>query len=214
MVKTRSEPKQVMDMQAVKLLRAVIGSMVFVLSLLVFYYIHTRFFRVDVVFFGALFDVAVVTVFTSVMLLTLRFFSVLNMFEKFQLILIWLMLGYIYAISVPTVIDRSLSFYMLEKMQQRGGGIRLDRFEEIFTKEYSREHQLVAVRLTEQQASGTVTISNGCVSLTRRGQYLADFSRLFRKHMLPKRRLLMGKYTDELTNTFRENTGGSSDGCQ
>lgn len=203
-----------MGLPVMKPFKALVGSAIFLVSLLCVYYAHIRFGTVDVVFYSALFDVGIATAFTAILLFKIKYFASFNSFEKYLLTVTFLMLGYIYAISVPTVIDRSLSFYILEKMQQRGGAIRLDRFEEIFTKEYSREHALVAVRLTEQQASGTVTISNGCVSLTRRGQYLADFSRLFRKHMLPKRRLLMGKYTDDLTKTFRENTGGSSDGCQ
>lgn len=203
-----------MGVQGLKPLRALLGSAIFLLSLLGFYYVHVRFFRVDVVFYSALFDAAAATAFTAGVLLRLRYFSVFNGFEKLQLAIIWLALGYIYALSVPTVIDRSLSFYMLEKMQQRGGGIRLDRFEDIFTREYSREHQLVAVRLTEQQASGTVVIGNGCVKLTERGQRLASFSRLFRKYLLPRQRLLMGKYTDQLTDPFSQSGDGRSDSCQ
>ncbi|WP_216074005.1 hypothetical protein, partial [Acinetobacter baumannii] len=75
--------------------------------------------------------------------------------ELIQLAAIWLLGGYVFAISVPTVIDRSLSFYILEKLQQRGGGIREDAFRQVFTEEYVREHHLVEVRLTEQLQSGT-----------------------------------------------------------
>jgi hypothetical protein len=202
-----------MGIQGLKTIKAVVGSTIFVLCLLLFYFVHVRFFRVDVVFFSALFDVVLAAA-AAGLLLALRYFSVFNVFEKAQLVLIWLMLGYIYAISVPTVIDRSLSFYILEKMQQRGGSLRLDRFEEIFTKEYSREHQLVAVRLTEQQASGTVRIDGDCVILTERGQRLANFSRFFRQYLLPRQRLLMGKYTDQLTDPFRQSADGRGDGCQ
>ena len=200
--------------QGAKFPRALLGSVMFVILLLGIYYIHVRFFTVDVVFFAALLDAALAAVLATGALVGLGYFSVFNAFEKLQLVVIWLLLGYVYAISVPTVIDRSLSFYILEKMQQRGGGIRLDRFEEIFTKEYSREHQLVAVRLTEQQQSGTVTISDGCVMLTGRGQRLASFSRFFRQNLLPRQRLLMGRYTDELTAPFRESGNGIGDGCR
>lgn len=103
----------------------------------------------------------------------------------------------------PTVIDRSLSFYILEKIQQRGGGIQLDSFEQVFTQEYLKEHRLVDVRLTEQQSSGTIMIQDGCVKLTERGKRLASFSRYFRQNFLPKQRLLMGEYTDDLTDPFR-----------
>ena len=117
--------------------------------------------------------------------------------------MIWLLIGYSLAISVPTVIDRSLSFYILEKLDQRGGGIRFDAFNDVFTKEYVEEHRLVDVRLTEQLESGTVVINDGCVKLTKKGKQLARFSMMFRHNLLPKHRLLMGNYTADLTNPFR-----------
>jgi hypothetical protein len=119
------------------------------------------------------------------------------------MIFIWLLLGYAFAISIPTVIDRSLSFYILEKLQQRGGGIKINNFEQVFTQEYVKEHRLVDVRLTEQLESGTIEIKNGCVILTVKGSNIASFSQMFRRNFLPKHRLLMGKYSDDLTNPFR-----------
>ena len=80
---------------------------------------------------------------------------------------------------------------------------QLNSFEDVFTKEYAKEHRLVDVRLTEQLASGTVTIQDGCVRLTDWGTKLAGFSRYFRQNFLPKERLLMGEYTDALTDPFR-----------
>jgi hypothetical protein len=118
----------------------------------------------------------------------------------------WLLLGYGFAISVPTVIDRSLSFYILEKIQQRGGGIKFDSFDRVFTQEYVKEHRLVDVRLTEQQQSGTITIKDGCVKLTDWGNKIATSSRFFRAHFLPTQRLLMGQYSDSLTDPFRNSS--------
>ena len=115
---------------------------------------------------------------------------------------------------MPTVIDRSLSFYILEKLQQRGGGIKQDSFEQIFTQEYVKEYRLVDVRLTEQLQSGTIIIENGCVKLTEKGERVANFGRYFRKHWLPKERLLMGKYTDDLTDPFRSSTASPNYTCK
>jgi len=187
-----------------KITKALFISATFFLSLLLTYYLHISFFKVDVVFYSSIFDVFVATMLTAIILARVSYFSTFNQFEKFQMIAIWFLCGYILAISVPTVIDRSLSFYILEKMQQRGGGIQLEKFEEVFTKEYAKEHRLVDVRLTEQLESGTITIHDGCVKLTERGHRLAVFSRFFRQNFLPKQRLLMGKYSDDLTNPFRD----------
>jgi hypothetical protein len=194
-----------------KALRFVAASAGYVLLLLVLYFLHMRYLRVDVVFYASLFDALLAVALAGLVLWRLRGFALFNPFEKGLMLATWTLLGYAFAISVPTVIDRSLSFYFLEKIQQRGGGLRVDRFEDVFTREYAREHRLVEVRLTEQVASGTVSIQDGCVRLTPRGERLADFSRFFRRYLLPRQRLLMGRYTDVLVDPFRG--GGNRDGA-
>ena len=69
------------------------------------------------------------------------------------------------------------------------------------------------VRLTEQLSSGTIVIENDCVKLTKLGDQLASFSRLFRANLLPKRRLLMNKYTDDLVDPFRASEPTASYVC-
>jgi hypothetical protein len=196
-----------------KLSRAVVATALYALLLLAVYYAHVRFGRVNVVFYAAIADALLAALLAGVLLLVWRYFSIFNGFEKLQLVMIWALAGYAFAISVPTVIDRSLSFYILEKLQQRGGGIRLDAFEVIFTKEYVKEHRLVDVRLTEQLESGTIRIDDGCVRLTPRGERLASLSRFFRQELLPKQRLLMGRYSDDLTDPFRESKPAADYSC-
>lgn len=183
-----------------KLFRALAASLLFVCLLLVTYYVHIRFFTVNVVFYAAIADGVISALLTGLVMSVSRTF---NSFEKLLLVVIWVLAGYAFAISVPTVIDRSLSFYILEKLQQRGGGIQQARFADVFTQEYLKEHRLVDVRLTEQLQSGTIAIENGCVRLTDKGQRLAAASRYFRQNFLPKQRLLMGQYSSDLTDPFR-----------
>ena len=178
------------------------GLVIFFVLLALVYVLHLKFFRIDVVFYSAIFDGVLASILTFLILLKWDYFRVLNIFEKFQMGFSFVLLGYMFAISVPTVIDRSLSFYILEKLQQRGGGIKQSGFEEVFTKEYMVEHRLVDVRLTEQLSSGTIVIENGCVKLTEKGDSLAKISRFFRQNLLPKERLLMGEYSSDLTDPF------------
>lgn len=189
-----------------KFLTAFLATAFFVVCLLVTYVLRMRFGQVDVVFYSTIGCVVVAVIVAGALVYLSRAFSHFNSLEKLQLLVIWLLVGYAFAISVPTVIDRSLSFYLLEKLQQRGGGIRQDRFQDVFVNEYMAEHRLVDVRLTEQLQSGTIEINNGCVRLTPRGERLARFSRWFRANLLPRRRLLMGQYTDDLTHPFRNST--------
>lgn len=186
-----------------KYLKFISATVLYALLLLCVYLAHVTYLRVSVVFYSALLDAVIATLLALSLGACIKWFRVFTIFETLQLACIWLLLGYSFAISVPTVIDRSLSFYILEKLQQRGGGIKLDSFDQVFTQEYVKEHRLVDVRLTEQQQSGTVVIENGCVKLTPWGQTLATSSRFFRNHFLPKQRLLMGKYSDDLTDPFR-----------
>ena len=186
-----------------KILKAAGFTGLFIVLLLLVYYLHVRFWRVDVVLYSAVLDACIAAAITAVLMFSLRAFAGFSALERMLLVLVWLLGGYAYAISIPTVIDRSLSFYILEKLEQRGGGIRANRFADVFTKEYLLEARLVDVRLTEQLESGTIAIHNGCVRLTPRGERIAGMSAYFRAHFLPTHRLLMGQYTDDLTDPFR-----------
>lgn len=186
-----------------KFLNTILASVIFVIILFFIYFIHVTFLRVDVVFYSAILDALLAASLSAIIIYLVKFFSALGLYEKFLLISIWVLAGYAFAISVPTVLDRSLSFYILEKLQQRGGGIQMARMPDVFTNEYMKEHRLVDVRLTEQAQSGTIEIKDGCVKLTPKGERIASMSRFFRLHLLPKKRLLMGEYTDDLTNPFR-----------
>jgi hypothetical protein len=196
-----------------KCLLALAASGIFTLVLGAIYVIHIRYFTVDVVFYSALLDVFLGVALTALVLISLRFFAIFSHFEVGQLIVIWLLAGYALAISVPTVLDRSLSFYLLEKLNQRGGGIRLESLEDVFTSEYVAEHRLIDVRITEQRESGTIILDDGCVRLTPWGEKLAAFSRFFRLHLLPESRLLLDEYSDDLTDPFRDGSPGKDYGC-
>ena len=180
-----------------------LGLISFIVSLLVIYVVHIKFFRVDVVFYSAILDGIIASICAGIILFIVPYFNVFNKFEKVQMFFSFILIGYVFAISVPTVLDRSLSFYLLEKIQERGGGIKKSGFEEVFAEEYMVEHRLVDVRLTEQLSSGTIEIDgNECVKLTKKGNQLATMSRYFRKNFLPKERLLMGNYSADLTDPF------------
>lgn len=197
-----------------KIRQALGASVIFLILLVAFYWLHVHHLRVNVVFYTAVFDGLLAVTAAGLLLFLLPAFNALNLFEKTQMVVIWLISAYAIAISVPTVIDRSLSFYILEKLHQRGGGIKQASFEQVFTQEYVREHRLVDVRLTEQLESGTIKLENGCVKLTAKGEQLVRFSSYFRKNWLPKERLLMGHYTDDLTDPFRQSTVSPAYTCQ
>lgn len=197
----------------------------FLLALLVVYLVslaglnvlHFRFFPVEVILYAALTDALIAIAITATALAAGRRLWVarsapgvaprlLTGTETMLAVLCAILLGYIWAISVPTVIDRSLSIYILEKLDQRGGAISLDAMSEIFVKEFIPEHRLIDARMTEQLSSGTVTIEDRCVRLTPRGRMLVAFTRYYRAHLLPRNRVLMGAVSSDLTDPFRDPT--------
>lgn len=187
-------------------------TLIFIACLLAMWVAHARWLPVDVVFYAALADAVAAAAITSIIaFVVLRRRFAFSGLERVLLMLVWLLGGYGFAITIPAMIDRSLSFYVLEKLDQRGGGIRRDAMADIFRDEYLPEFRLVDVRLTEQVASGTVEIDNGCVRLTARGRVLARFGRYMREHFMPRERLLAGVYTDALTNPYSVSDGEEKD---
>jgi accessory gene regulator protein AgrB len=188
--------------------------LVFGVTLAVIYVIHSWYFKVDVVFYSAIADGVLAAVVTLLVACTFKWFRTFTGFEKLQSFVICLLLGYGFAISVPTVIDRSLSMYILEKLQQRGGGIQLAAFDTVFKDEYMKEHRLVDIRLTEQRQSGTIVIENGCVKLTEWGQFVATTTTWFRQTLLPKNRLIGDSYSSDLTSPLRSGVKRTDYLCQ
>ncbi|HEX5997917.1 MAG TPA: hypothetical protein VFZ16_00750 [Hyphomicrobiaceae bacterium] len=180
----------------------------FAALLLGVYILHIRYIPVDVIFYAALGDALIAAAATAAVALATRHRFGLSLLEVTLLAIIWLLAGYSFAISGPALLDRSLSFYILEKLEQRGGGIRQNAIGQVFVSEYMPEFRLVDVRLTEQLESGTIVIENGCVRLTERGHRLARFSRFVRTHLLARHRLLAGQYTDALVHPYAASAKG------
>jgi len=179
-------------------------------------YIHFNFYEVNVVLYSSILDVFIAVLITILIVKKVKFFRVnFSNFEIFQSLVIIVLLGYAFAITIPTIIDRSLSFYILEKIQERGGGMKINSFENLFKSEYMIDHRLVDIRLTEQLESGSIIVNKDCVKLTEKGQSLVIFSQFYRKYFLPKNRLLMGEYSDYLirNNLNKINSYEYNDAC-
>lgn len=172
------------------------------------YLLYIRLLPVDVVLYAAMASSALALSVLALLLWLFPAWRAFSSLEKVQHLLLCALTGYALALSVPTVIDRSLSFYILEKLQQRGGGIVRSKMDQVFKDEYMREHRLIDIRLTEQLASGTIRIDDkGCVLLTARGERLAHFSRLFRQYGLPRQRLIGASYSSDLVDPFAISQG-------
>jgi len=183
-------------------------SICFLLIYIIIYYLHVRFFHVKVLFYSSLFDVFISVLIVNFFFLYKNFFLTINLFEKYLLLIIFSLTGYIISMSVPALIDRSLSFYLLEKIDQSKQGINISRIDDLFINDFVIKYDMINVRLTEQQASGTIAINNNCAVITRKGKFLANFSKFFRANLLPKHRISEQQLSG---HKFIENTNLSDD---
>ncbi|MBL8550637.1 MAG: hypothetical protein JNJ73_11690 [Hyphomonadaceae bacterium] len=182
---------------------------VLLLALLVVFLVvniaHFRYLRVHVVMFAALMDaVAALALTMAGYWLVRRAHTPLLRTELALTGMLGAALLALYAVMGPAVIDRSLSIYIVEKVNQRGGEISVASVPAIFVEEYMPEYRLVDVRLTEQLRAGTLVLDRGCLKLTAAGRRLVAFTTLYRHTLLPRRRVLMGETTDALTDPFRD----------
>lgn len=176
--------------------------------------IHFQVLPVHVVLYDALLDAAIAVVLTGALAALVGSRRPgLSRSEVTLAVAVGGLICALYAVMGPAIIDRSLSIYILEKLDQRGGGIKYEAMPGVFANEYIPEHHLTDIRITEQLDSGTIKLDNGCVYLTARGRAVVAFTRFYRLHILPKKREIMGHYTDALTDPFRNSVKDVSYQC-
>ena len=167
-----------------KLNKLILIIILYLLVLLIINIINFLYFEVTVVFYSSLLDALISVLIISV---AINLFKIYEPFEKFQIIFICLLIGYIYSISVPTIIDRSLSIYILEEIYKNNkAGIKIDDLDELISKKYMREYRVKEMRVSEQLASGTIYIDNDTIFLTEKGRLISIVTTAAREYILPK----------------------------
>ena len=164
------------------------------------YLIHINFFAVQVILYSALLDSLIALIVFAALGFSLKHRLNLDFFESIVIMLLLGLIGYSLSLSLPTVIDRSLSFYFLEKIEQHNGSIKKASMRDIFINDYIDEYKLVEIRITEQLESGTIQLDGSCISLTNRDYLIAKFSNFFRKNLLANNRLILDEYSNHLTD--------------
>tara|TARA_B100000768_G_C11221165_1_gene350591 strand:+ start:49 stop:672 length:624 start_codon:yes stop_codon:yes gene_type:complete len=178
------------------------------------YLVHINFFEVQVILYSALLDSSIALIIFGAISLSLKNKLNLNFFESVLIILLLSLIGYSLSLSLPTVIDRSLSFYFLEKIDQHDGSIEKASMRDIFINDYIDEYKLVEIRITEQLESGTIRLDGSCVSLTKRGYLISKFSNFFRKNLLANNRLILDEYSNQLTDPLGNSSVNKEYLCQ
>ncbi|MFS8158651.1 MAG: hypothetical protein ACMG6E_00290 [Candidatus Roizmanbacteria bacterium] len=92
-------------------------------------------------------------------------------------------LWFSFFVLVPVTVDRSISTYLLETLVQSRSCISHDGLEDKFIKEYVKDHDAIKKRISEQVATGTITLSSkSCIQITPKGIRLEAFFRFFKNY--------------------------------
>ena len=157
--------------------------------------IHSRWFHVRVVLYDTLFDAMIATCIVALLYyLFLRRNLALSVWEASLAIVASLLILTNYAVVIPTIVDRSLSIGLLEMLATNGGSMKQEEIEPRVFRDFFPAYNVVPIRITEQIHSGTITVDNGCVRLTRWGETVVAFTTWFRRNLLPRHRDVLGNF--------------------
>lgn len=80
------------------------------------------------------------------------------------------MLVYSFHITLPTIIDRSISLFVLSRMEGGSAGVPVEDLQASFIKGYVHNYSAICRRLDEQLISGNVVFQNNKYYLTKNGE--------------------------------------------
>lgn len=174
--------------------------------------VHFRLFPIEVVYTSVIFD-GVIAVGCYHLL---KFFFSNKIYPlNFANIIIFTQSVALYAF-IPTIVDRSLSIYVIEKIAQAQNGLRLSQIDNLFVDNYIVDHKLLSVRLTEQSAGGTIdpqALEDGCVRISDKGLLAVKIISILRIATLPNTRLVLGEETTDLRNPAENSSPIEIDPC-
>jgi hypothetical protein len=157
--------------------------------------IHSRWFHVRVVLYDTLLDAVIATCIVALLYyFVLRRNLTLSIWEASLAIVASLLILTNYAVLIPTIVDRSLSIGLLEMVARHGGSMKQEAIEPLIFEDFFPAYDVVPIRITEQVHSGTITIDNGCIRLTRLGRTVVAFTTWFRRNLLPRHRDVLGNF--------------------
>jgi len=95
-------------------------------------------------------------------------------------------IGSLYLLLIPTVLDRSLSIYMLQKLDSNSK-IHISTWETDIENNYFKDYKVFETRLVEQKVSGSIVEDvNSFISITDRGERIVRLTNFYRELLAEK----------------------------
>jgi len=158
--------------------------LVFFLALI--YIISFRFFHPETVYYFGIGTILIGAILLSAVFF-LFFGAKKEFFQKlfiqtrdfFPCLLAAVFLMYSFHITIPTLVDRSISIYLLNLLDTEGGPVSINNLQDKFLAGYVGGYSVVCRRMFEQVQSGNVTHQASTYTLTARGKRTVAFLRAF-----------------------------------
>jgi hypothetical protein len=159
--------------------------------------IHFNYFTVSVVLYALLLDI-IITFF--ILIVALAIINKEYYFSKNILITIFFLLAstqvlVLYSFVIPTAVERSLSVYLLERIERNSGSLSIAEFNSIAKNDYFNDMNVTETRINEQIATGSIEIIDNQVILTDKGKAMLKAFSFIKTYFLPKKDNKIG--TDE-----------------
>ena len=160
----------------------------YIFALLTVNFIYVRIYEIKVVLYSVLISSLISLLIILLIFLKLTYFRIFSKFEAFLFFILLMFTGSLYSLSIPTIVERSLTIYMLEKIKYSQNGIHVNDLEGSILQDYIIEHKVIQKRLSEQTISGTISLGqDNCVRLTKAGSFTLFLIDAYRGNFLPLR---------------------------
>jgi hypothetical protein len=180
----------VMTSEIMKFNQFIVFSIILIFIFAFTYYLHMNYLSVSVVLYATIIDL-LVSILVTVIIFKIIFKKNWSYFLKpinISIILCFISIGINFCILVPTLIDRSLSVYFLEKIYENNGKIKIRDIDEMIINKFFLEKKLGRIRIEEQRNSSTLYVKNNTIYLTEFGFLVVKFTKWFSSNLLPKKR--------------------------
>lgn len=149
------------------------------------HWFHGRVLGMTVILYGSVLDAALAILGTALLFHFMRFRRSWDLEPIFFFSSLFLALV-IYCIMVPTLVDRSLSVFVLETVEQKK---RIDesKLEGVILSRYLKEMDVTNQRIQEQLASGTIVRRGNEYVLSPWGHTIVEITRFYKENLLPRK---------------------------
>jgi len=164
------------------------GVLMFVLFLIIYpvqHFLNSFFLKSHALFYDLVTEMIFCVIFSFFLSLILSYRKI-KLFTQMVWVGLCITIGSLYLLLIPTVLDRSLSIYMLSKLDSNTK-IYSSTWETDIENNYFKDYKVFETRLVEQKVSGSIVEDvNSFISITDRGERIVRLTNFYRELLADK----------------------------